>query len=257
MFVLALCGGVARAESGAPPDPDRALRVSQSVIGHAMGRYDVLDQLGRPIDTASLAGKPLVVSYVYTGCFEVCPTTTRFLADAVAAARKALGADSFRIMTIGFNQPFDGPQAMAAFARQNGIRDPEWLFVSPARERVNELLGDLGFTYTATAKGFDHILQTTVLDARGVVYRQIYGDSFELPMLIGPLKELMTGAAVEAGGWEGLARRVKLFCTVYDPVTGGYRLNYSLFVELFAGFSVCLAVIWIVVRERWRRPRAS
>lgn len=239
------------------PDYKAALATSQSVIGKPIRDYALVDREHRTVRLSDYRGKPLLVNFIYTGCFQVCPTTVQFLQRAVREARSALGADAFRVVTIGFNQPFDDPEAMAAFARKNGIREPGWEFLSPAQRDVEALLADFGLTVIATPKGFDHIAQITVVDANGVVFRQIYGESFELPMLVGPLKELMGGTASSDVSLENIWLKVKLFCTVYDPGTGAYRVNYSLFVEIFAGASVMLAILWFVWREDRARRRGG
>jgi hypothetical protein len=46
--------------------------------------------------------------------------------------------------------------------------------------------------------------------------------------------------------WE----KVKLYCTVYDPGSGGYRLNYSLFFELFAGLTTFAGIGWFLYKSR-------
>jgi protein SCO1/2 len=255
LLAAAVVAGAA-ADSPRPADQDRALRTSQEAIGRAVGDHTLLAAGGRTVRLADYRGQPVVMSFVYTGCFDVCPTATRFLEKAVQDARAALGADTFHVVTVGFNAPFDTPDAMAAFARQNGIRDPGWEFVSAGEATIAALARDLGFTYFRTAAGFDHIAQVTVLDAQGTVYRQIYGESFDLPLLVGPLKQLLAGEAVRSGGLDGLWQRVKLFCTVYDPASGAYRANYSLFFEIFAGASVLLAIAVFVLRES-RRSRAT
>lgn len=250
-LVAALVAPAAQAQQ---PDYEKALRESQAAIGREVSDYKFRDMQMREVRLADFRGKPLVVSFIYTGCFQACPVTTQFLAKAVKSAREALGPDSFNVVSIGFNQPFDGPEAMGSFARQNRISDPRWSFLSPEPRAVEALTREFGFSYNATPKGFDHLTQATVVDANGVIYRQIYGESFDLPMLVGPLKELLSGEAARTLTIENVWTKVKLYCTVYDPVGGGYRLNYSLFVELFAGFTFLGALGWFAVRE-YRRMR--
>ena len=250
---LSLAAHTPTSTDNATPDYKLALETSQAVIGKPLGDYVLRDRLNREVRLGGYRGKPLVVSFIYTGCFEVCPITTRFLAKSVQAARAALGPESFNVITIGFNQPFDSPAAMAAFARQNGISDPRWEFLSPDARTLTALTRDLGFTYYATPKGFDHITQISVIDAQGVIYRQIYGDSYVLPMLVDPLKDLLSGQASRAVSVETIWAKVKLFCTVYDPNSGGYRVNYSLFVEIFTGLTVLGSIAWFLLRERRRR----
>jgi len=235
--------------SWAQPDYRKALADSQAAIGRPLLDVSMRDHTGKPVRFSDFAGKPLLVSLVYTGCFQACPVATQFLAQAVRTAREALGNDRFRIVSIGFNQPFDDPSAMAAFRRQNGIDDPDWHFLSPDPAQVDALTANLGFTYEATPKGFDHVTQVTVVDADGVIYRQVYGENFDLPMLVQPLKELLSGQASRNLTLENVWEKVKLYCTVYDPNTGGYRVNYSLFFEIFAGMTTLGAMLWFVLRQ--------
>jgi protein SCO1/2 len=232
------------------PDAEKAYRASQAAIGRELPDFTLRDRLNRPVKLADYRGKPLVVSFVYTGCFQACPVATQYLARAVKQARDALGPDAFQVVSIGFNQPFDTPDAMGAFARQNRVSDPRWEFLSPDPKDVAALARAFGFSFEATPKGFDHITQATIVDAGGVVYRQVYGDSFELPLFVGPLKELRSGQATQAVSLENVWEKVKLYCTVYDPNTGGYRLNYSLFFELFAGLTTFAGLGWFVYRSR-------
>jgi protein SCO1/2 len=251
-LALLASGGALAGSTAQPPDERAALAFSQSVIDRKPPDFAFRAADGRQVRLTELRGKPLVVSFIYTGCFQACPTTTRFLAQAVDKARHALGPDKFTVVSIGFNQPFDSPEALAAFARQAGIDDAHWLFLSPPAHSVDALANAFGFTYYATPKGFDHIAQVSVVDAEGAIYRQVYGEHFDLPMLVGPLKELLSGQAVRDGGLDGLWRKVKLFCTVYDPTSGMYRLNYSLFVEIAIGIACTVAVGWFLLRERQR-----
>ena len=245
----------------AAPGWTDALRASQAAIGRPLeadgiARLELRDALNQPVTLADYRGKPLVVSFIYTGCFQACPITTQRLAEGVKAARQALGADSFRVVSIGFNQPFDDPVAMGAFARQMRIADPQWQFLSLAAADVPRLTQAFGFSFTATPKGFDHLAQLTVVDAGGRIAAQVYGENFELPMFVGPLKDLMSGQAAQQLDLESVWRKVKLYCTVYDPVAGNYRLNYSLFFEIFCGVTV-LAGVAIFMLRSLRRPRVA
>jgi len=259
----ALCGSGVAALLAAPPqlaaeplDLDRALRTSQAVVGKPIGDHALTDGSGRRVRLADYRGKPLVVDFVYTGCTQVCPTTTRFLARALSEAQSAVGADGFNAVTIGFNLPFDDPQAMRAFARTNGADLAHWTFLSPDSGDVPALTGAFGFAYAPMAGGFDHLSQVSIVDAEGRIYRQVYGESFALPMLIAPLRELVAGAPVPAQTLPALLERVRILCTVYDPLSGRYRLDYGLFIELFAGLSILGVVAWYLSHE-WRKQRRT
>jgi protein SCO1 len=237
-------------------DAKLALQESQAAIGRTVGDYRLRDTDGKPLRLSDLRGKPLVVHFVYTGCFQVCPVSTQFLAKAVAQAERTLGPGTFRVATIGFNLPFDTPEAMREFARKNAVASPHWLFLSPEAEALPRLVADFGFRYESTAAGFDHLLQASIVDPAGRIYRQVYGDAFDVPLFVGPLLELAQNAPVPQGNLRALIENVKLLCTVYDPVARRYRLNYVIIAELLVGASVILGGIGFVLFE-WRRRRRA
>jgi protein SCO1/2 len=237
-------------------DEKAALKESQAAIGRQVGEHRFTDSNGKAVRLSELRGKPLVVNFVYTGCFQVCPATTQFLATAVRQAERTLGPGTFRVATIGFNLPVDDPTSMRAFARKYAIASPNWLFLTPEAESLGALTRELGFRYEATAAGFDHLLQVSILDANGRVYRQVYGDSFDAPLFVGPLLQLAQNAPVGQGNLEAAWEKFKLLCTVYDPAAGRYRVNYVVVIEILVGTSVMLFGIGFVLRE-WRRRRRA
>ena len=130
----------------------------------------------------------------------------------LASLYEAFGADNFNVVSIGFNQPFDSPQAMKIFATQYGIHLPNWEFLSPAPAIVDELTQNFGFSYVATAAGFDHTNQITLVDAEGRIFRQIYGETFTAADLAEPLKAMITGAPIpsQTGTLAELADRIRI-----------------------------------------------
>lgn len=232
-------------------DPEHALEISQAAVGKTIGDYELMDHLGAPVRLREdHAGRPLVISMIFTSCHHVCPATTKHLAKAVDAAREALGTDSFDVVTIGFDTAHDSPEAMGAFARRQGVNQPGWRFLSAEKSTIEQISADLGFIFFPTARGFDHLNQSTIINRDGVVYSQVYGVTFELPWLVEPLKELVFNRPGSAGHLvAGLVDRIKLFCTVYDPTTGRYRFDNSLFVRAAAGLTFILGLVFYLFRE--------
>lgn len=239
-------------------DPALALELSQKAIGRTLGDYAFTDEFGNSVNLREdYAGRPLVISLIFTSCHHVCPATTKHLAKAVDVAREALGADSFDVVTIGFDVANDTPQAMAAFARRQGVKDENWRFLSADSESILEIGNDLGFIFFPTPRGFDHINQSSVIDRTGTVYSQVYGVTFEIPWLVEPLKEIVFNRTSGSGHlFAGLIDRVKLFCTVYDPATGRYRFDNSLFFQIGVGAVMVLAMIFYLLNEILKSRRA-
>ena len=235
-------------------DEKAALRASQAAIGRVPAEHVFRDGENREVRLSQLRGQPLVVSFVYTGCFQVCPTATKALALAVGEAEKSLGRGKFRVATVGFNLPFDTPQAMKQFGRQQGISAPNWLFLTPDAGTLPALLADFGFSHEATSAGFDHVLQASIVDAEGRIYRQLYGDAFPPPQFAGALLELLANAPRPAGDIAAFIEQVKLLCTIYDPLAGRYRVNTAIVAEMLGGALVIVAVIAYLILE-WRRRK--
>ncbi|MBF0213636.1 MAG: SCO family protein [Magnetococcales bacterium] len=250
---------LAEAPVGKGRDPEfntrSALDTSQAAIGRTLDDYTFTNPAGESVALSSFLGKPLIISLIYTSCYHTCSISTRFLASVVDKARETFGDENFHVVSIGFDSRFDTPKAMASFARQQGIeKQPNWRVLSASPDTIIRLAHQLGFIYAPSPKGFDHLVQATIVDAKGVIYRQVYGESFQTQLLTEPLRTLILGTPPSDSETpvEELVRRVRFFCTTYDPSTDGYRFDYSLFIGLFCGGSVILITFFLLVREWWR-----
>ncbi|MDH5387549.1 MAG: SCO family protein [Gammaproteobacteria bacterium] len=232
---------------------DIALKTSQNVIGKRLGEYAFINAQGQSVSMSDFVGKPLVLSMVYTSCYQICPMTTRHLAKVVEKARDALGKDNFSVAVVGFDTPVDTPDAMQYFANKQGIHNKDWHLLTISAEEVQRLSKETGFIYFPSASGFDHLIQATVIDAEGKVYRQVYGQVFDTPLLIEPLKELVLGQPkMDQTFLADLTNKIKLFCTTYDPVRDGYFFDYSLFLGMLIGAVIILFTAVLIVKE-WRK----
>jgi len=236
-------------------DSENALAISQAAVGRVIGDATFTDASGKTVRLSDFRGTPLVISLIYSSCAHACPLITETLGRAVETAREAMGADSFRVVSIGFDVPTDTPQRMGQFAKSHGVGDEGWLFLSADAPTIAALGKELGFIFKESPKGFDHLSQVTVADAEGRVTNQIYGEDFSPPHLVEPLKNLIYGTGASFTSFEGVANRVKLFCTVYDPASGRYRFDYSLFVGMAIG-GICIGgTLIFLVRSRRRRSK--
>ena len=236
-------------------DPAEALERSEAAIGSATADHRLIRSDGTVLRLSELRGRPLVVSLIYTSCSTVCPVSTQTLTSSVAEARRALGDASFEVLTLGFDARNDTPRRMAAFATDHDIAgDPLWHVATASPAVLDALLEDVGFSYSGAAGGFEHVSQTTILDAGGRVYRQVYGDEFPLPVFVEPLKELVFGLTVTSFTPAALADRLRFICTVYDPKAGRYRLDYTIFFEIGAGV-LSLLLVGRMIARMWRGSR--
>jgi protein SCO1/2 len=253
------------ANSNQPLDPVKEFRYkevlqkSQDAIGNVLSNHPLTDHNGQALSMDDLRGKPLVLSLVYTSCYQICPMTIRNLAKVVDKARDALGENSFNVAVLGFDVYNDSPQAMIHFARKQGIDNRGWRLLSISPDSINALSEELGFEFFSSPNGFDHITQATVIDAEGRVYRQVYGEVIDTPLLVEPLKQLVLGQPKPNQTLlSELINKVRFFCTTYDPARDAYHFDYSLFIGMAIGGSIILIGIILLVREiRQGRRSAS
>lgn len=257
LALLAVVALAAHAQPTPALDERAALAAGDAAIGRVVPDHVLLDRQGREIRLSSYRGKPLLVSFIYTGCFQICPATTRALHDAVKGLDKLLAPDQFNVISIGFNQPFDSPTAMRAFAAQQRIDYANWEFLSPPPKTVEALARDFGFSFAATAAGFDHVLGVTLVDAQGRIHAQVYGERMDAQRIGEPLRQLLTdGPGATSTRLADVIERVRILCTVYDPDTGQYRTNWGLIFELIGGLAFFLSVaVYFLVEWRQRRRR--
>jgi len=248
--------GVRAAAQNSRLDEQTSLAFSQGAIGRRVGDYRFFDSAGRQVDLKDFAGTPLVVSMVYTACDYTCPIITQTLSNSIAIAREAVGADGFKVLTVGFDSRNDTPNRMRTFAKEQGVGDANWLLLSADGPTIAALSRDIGFLFVKTPYGFDHLAQTTVIDGGGTVIAQIYGQDFAAPQLVEPLKKAVYGVGIDTVSVASLVKRVKLFCTLYDPNSGRYKFDYSLFIGMVIGF-VSVTIIGFVVVRAWWRLRAA
>lgn len=236
----------------------QAIAKSQDAVNRRIDDFTFRTSSGDTVQLSEFLGKPIVLNFIYTGCAQSCNVNTAWLVDVFETAKDALGEDSFTALTIGFDTIHDTPSRMQHFASQRYADDvPGWHFLSGDADSVARLAEIAGFTYFKSAKGFDHLDQVTLIDAKGVIRTQVYGELFEKPTLIDPLRDLVFGTSTPYRSLDDLIKKVRLFCTRYDPATERYRFNYSLFIQLGVGVLFICSMLVFLAREQilYRRRR--
>ena len=232
-------------------DEREALDYSRAAIGRDLQSYILTSSDGNPVNLDQYRGRPLIISMIYTSCYHTCPMITQSLARSVEAAKDTFGPDAFSVVSVGFDVGVDTPRRMGSFAKSHDLDGDSWTMLSTDKTTIEALAANLGFIFYASSKGFDHLAQTTIVGSDGVVFQQVYGEDFDIPLMMEPLKRLIYGHEGASGlSFEGLLDRVRLFCTIYDPKQDRYRFDYSLFLSIFLGV-LCLGAIAVVLIREW------
>ncbi len=252
LIALALAAAFMPSCALATTNAENAIALSQGALGQRLPELALTDTNGRTVRLSDYRGKPLLVSMIYTACADVCPTLLESLYPAVEAGRRALGEDSFAVITVGFDIRNDTPERLRLFARSRGIDLPNWSFLAADEESLDALAKAVGFGIYSRVGGFDHLAQVSIIDAEGRVSQQIYGAIFEPPIIIDPLKALVLRRSAPLQSLDILVDRIRYFCTVYDPKSGRYYFNYSLFISVGIGLLSFSLIVLALLREWWR-----
>jgi protein SCO1 len=237
-------------------DRKEALKISKRALGRKLADYEFTTADGQAFRLSELSGKPYLVNFIYTSCMQTCPMIVENLERSVKVARDALGDDSFKVITIGFDTKNDTPTRMKSYSGAHRVGNDNWILLSASEETILSITDALGFYFVKAPHGFDHLAQTTVVDEVGIVYRQIYGVALKAPTVVEPLKQLVFGRKTGYTSFSGLKNQVKLFCTIYDPNTGHYKFDFSFIISIVIGlailssFAVIFVRTWISMKKR-------
>lgn len=249
-------GHGAEAPGAALFDEAKALATSQAAIGRTVSDHAFRDTRGKTVKFSSYLGRPVVLSLIYTSCDHTCPLIVEGIERALEAADGELDPRGYSVLTVGFDTRVDTPARMRLYQSSRGITRLGWDFLSADASTIERLAAETGFLYRPRAGGFDHLAQVTIIDAEGRVYRQVYGEQFATADLVEPLRQLVYGQHEEATLISSLVNRVRLVCTVYDPVSGRYRFSYAIFFEILIGGASLLAVLIFAIRL-WRQSKTA
>ena len=227
-----------------------ALIAANKAIGEDIGNHTLIDQDGNSFNIKEFIGKPFVISLIYTSCGHICPTITMNLGNAVKEAGKNFGS-KFNVITIGFDIENDTPKRMKEYGRNFTDDFKNWRFATADKDTIEKLARGLGFYYKKTQGGFDHLNVVTVIDAKGKIYRHIYGIDFKPKEILGPVYQAAGGDSdyKKSPVFEAtsIIERIKLFCYKYDESTGTYKPDYPFLmktaIEVITVFTIII-FIW-------------
>lgn len=147
------------------------------------------DQTSRAFGPRALAGRPVLLHFVYTGCSSTCPLQVRQLVqlrDSLPAPVRT----QLRIVSVSVDPRQDTPAALQAFARAQGADQPGWHFLTgPGADALSDRLRAL-----PTPRGLpaEHRTQLYLYDARGALVQRYAGVPVDVARLRDEITPLST-----------------------------------------------------------------
>lgn len=132
------------------------------------------DDSARPMQLASLRGRPVVMAMFFASCEYACPiivSEMKHLRDTLPAAVR----EQTQFVLVTFDSVRDTPAALKAY-RERMALDGAWTLLHGEPADVQELAMLLGVKYQQDARGqFSHSNLITVLNPAGEIAHQRAG----------------------------------------------------------------------------------
>jgi protein SCO1/2 len=152
--------------------------------------FRLTDQAGRPVALADLAGKVVLLDFVYTRCPGPCPILTGRQVDVQRALSEELRAKTW-FVSISLDPEHDTPERLAEYARARGADLAHWSFLTGSTPEVDAVLAGYGVGRTRAAGGeIEHFVITFLIDADGRIASRFVGTEDEPTELVRAIERL-------------------------------------------------------------------
>ncbi|GBG14915.1 protein SCO1/2 [Novimethylophilus kurashikiensis] len=146
---------------------------------------------GKNFQLTELAGRPVVMSMIYTSCKEVCP---RIVEDMKKIERtlppELVGRVQFAVFS--FDTQRDTIDKLKEYAKAHHIDTPTWLIARSDAGAIRRLSIALGMKYKKLRDGdFEHDTLISVVDQYGVISYRVNNFTHETDETISAIKKMM------------------------------------------------------------------
>jgi protein SCO1 len=156
-------------------------------VGARVPDFTLIDQTKQRVSLSSLAGKVLVLNFIYTRCAlpQFCLRVSNNFGVLQKRFQKELGKDVV-LLTMTFDPQRDTPEVLAEYASQWKADPKTWHFLTGPVADVRKVCALFGVEYFPDEGLMNHSLRTAVIDRRGTLVASIEGNTYS-PEQLGDL----------------------------------------------------------------------
>lgn len=152
--------------------------------------FALTDQAGRPLALADLAGRVLLVDFIFTTCPGPCPILT----SSHVRVQKLLPEDvrdRVHFVSISVDPEHDTPEALTAYALARGADLARWSFLTGTPAEIDPVLQDFGVGRSRSGdEPLEHTVISYLVDGRGRIVKRYFGLQHEARALATDLATL-------------------------------------------------------------------
>jgi protein SCO1 len=156
-------------------------------VGARVPDFTLIDHTRQPVRFSSLAGKVVVINFIYTRCAlpQFCLRVSNDFGVLQKRFARELGKDVV-LLTITFDPQRDTPEALAAYAARWKPDPKTWHFLTGPVADVRKVCALFGVEYFPDEGLMNHSLRTAVIDRKGTLVAGIEGNTYS-PEQLGDL----------------------------------------------------------------------
>ena len=182
---------------GRQPVPADWVRTPSTLVGEdSAPAFDLIDHASKRITLEDLAGKTLLLDFIFTRCPGPCPILT---SRNVAVER--LLSDTLRLQThfvsISIDPERDTPEDLANYGRARGADLEHWYFLTGEPAAVARLVREFGVG-TSRSTGADgdiqHIIVSFLIDPEDQIVKRYLGNDTAPEVIEAALAEIAAAA---------------------------------------------------------------
>lgn len=161
--------------------------------------FTLTDQGQQPFRSDALAGRAVVVSFVYTNCPDTCPLLTATLANAQDQLRRdGLLGSRVQLLSITVDPDRDTPDVLAAYAARFRADPDAWHFLTGERDVVFGVLEDFRVNTRPIAQAnagkavVPHSNRIAIVDPAGQVRALLRGEEVPPDEIVRTVKRTLS-----------------------------------------------------------------
>jgi protein SCO1/2 len=158
--------------------------------GDLLPEFTLVDSKGREIHRETFAGRPLVLSFIYTRCPlpNFCPLISRNLQELAKETVSDLAGGRLQLLSISIDPEFDTPAVLAAYAAHYTDDTDRWRFARGTAAETQRLTQAFAVGVKPERGTISHGLATVLVNADGVIQRIWRGNGWKPAEIISALK---------------------------------------------------------------------
>ncbi|QBD81200.1 SCO family protein [Ktedonosporobacter rubrisoli] len=126
--------------------------------------FSLTDQFGKPVSLAQFQGKPVILTFMYTHCPDVCPLT----AEKLHSTMQMLGSDAhdIGIIAVSTDPKRDNTAAALNFSQSHNMQD-YWHYLVGTQQQLSPVWSSYSILAQTQGDQVNHSMGLYLIDQQG------------------------------------------------------------------------------------------